>query len=55
MLNPLYENQFNLHVSENLLSYERMNTRTRFGNVAEGNSEIAWLQARRKEILGTGV
>ena len=32
-----------------------MNTRTRFGNVAEGNSEIAWLQARRREILGTGV
>ena len=32
MLNQSYETEFHLHVNENLLSYERMSTRTRFEN-----------------------
>ena len=39
MLNHSYENEFNLHVNENLLAHERMSTRTRFENEANFNSE----------------
>ena len=42
MLNHSYEKEFNLHVNENLLSHERMSTRTRFKNEANGNSEKAY-------------
>ena len=43
MLNHTYENEFNLHVNENLLPYERMSTRTRFEKEAKGNSEMGYL------------
>ena len=33
---------FHLHENENLFSYERMSTRTRFENEAKGNSEMAY-------------
>ena len=39
MHNHSYENEFNLHVNEISLSYERMSTRTRFEKEAKGNSE----------------
>ena len=37
-----YENEFNLHVDENIFSYERMSTKTRFDKEAKGNSEMAY-------------
>ena len=33
---------FHLHVNENKFSYERMSTRTRFEEEANGNSEMAY-------------
>ena len=42
MLNHSYENEFSLHVNENLLADEMMNTRTRFENEANFNSEKAY-------------
>ena len=43
MLILSYENEFNLHVKEISLSYERMSTKTRFEEEAKGNSEMAYL------------
>ena len=34
---------FHLHVNENLFSYERMSTKTRFEKEAKGNSEMVYL------------
>lgn len=42
MLDHPYENELNLNVSENVLSYERISTRTHFENAAKGNSEMAY-------------
>ena len=42
MLNRTYENEFNLHVNENLLPYERISTRTRFEKEAKSNSEMGY-------------
>ena len=42
MLDHSYENELNLNVSENVLSYERISTRTHFENAAKGNSEMAY-------------
>ena len=39
MHNHSYENEFNLHVNEISFSYEKMGTKTRFEEVAEGNSK----------------
>jgi len=39
--NHSYENEFNLHVKEISFSNERMSTKTRFEEEAEGNSEMA--------------
>ena len=33
---------FHLHVNENLFSYERMSTKTRFEKEAKGNSEMVY-------------
>ena len=38
-----YENEFNLHVNEISFSYEKMGTKTHFGEEAKGNSEMAYL------------
>ena len=43
MHNHSYENEFNLHVNEIAFSYEKMSTKTRFGEEAKGNSEMAYL------------
>ena len=43
MHNHSYENEFNLHVNEISLSYERMSTKTRFEKEAKGNSEMVYL------------
>ena len=40
--NGSYENKFNLHVNENLYSYERVCTWTRSEKEAEGNSEMGY-------------
>ena len=42
MHNHSYENEFNLHVNEISFSYEKMSTKTRFGEEAKGNSEMAY-------------
>ena len=42
MHNQSYENEFNLLVNEISLSYERMDTKTRCENEAQGNSEMAY-------------
>ena len=42
MLDHSYENELNLNVCENLLSYERISKRTHFENEAKGNSEMAY-------------
>ena len=42
MLNYSHEKDINLSVNENLKSYERMSTRSRFENEADGDSEIAY-------------
>ena len=42
MLDHSYENELNLNVCENLLSYERISNRTHFENEAKGNSEMAY-------------
>ena len=39
MLDHSYENELNLNVSENVLSYERISTRNHFENAAKGNSK----------------
>ena len=42
VLNYSHEKDINLSVNENLKSYERMSTRSRFENEADGDSEIAY-------------
>ena len=42
MHNQSYENEFNLHVNEISISYEKMSTKTRFEEEAKGNSEMAY-------------
>ena len=42
MQNHSYENEFNLHVNEISVSYERMGTKTRFEKEAKGNLEMAY-------------
>ena len=42
MLDHPYENELNLNLSENVLSYERIGTRNHFENAAEDNSEMAY-------------
>lgn len=42
MLDHSYENELNLNLSENVLSYERISTRNHFENAAECNSEMAY-------------
>ena len=42
MHNYSYENEFNLHVNEISFSYEKMGTKTRLGEEAKGNSEMAY-------------
>ena len=42
MLDHSYENELNLNVSENVLSYERISNRNHFENAAKGNSEMAY-------------
>ena len=37
-----YENEFNLHLNEISFSYESMETKTRCGKEAKGNSEMAY-------------
>ena len=49
MLNHSYENEFNLHVNENLLAHERMSTRTCFENEANFNSERPIVPTPRSE------
>lgn len=46
VLDQSFENEFNLHVNENLLSYKRMSNRTRFENKAKRISEMGYLQPR---------
>ena len=38
------ENKFNLHVNGISFSYERMSTKTHFGNEAKCNSEMTYLE-----------
>ena len=42
VINYLFENEFNLHVNENLSSYERINTKTRFQKEVKGVSEMGY-------------
>ena len=42
MHNHSYENEFNLQENEISFSYEKMSTKTRFEEVAKGNSEMAY-------------
>ena len=51
MHNHSYENEFNLHVNEISFSYEKMSTKTRFGEEAKGNSEMAYCLDSRLEGL----
>ena len=58
MHNHSYENEFNLHVNEISLSYERMSTRTRFEKEAKGNSEMAsfvWDMAGMCSVLPSAI
>ena len=43
MHNHSYENEFYLHVNEISFSYEKMSTKTCFGEEAKGNLEMAYL------------
>ena len=45
MHNHSYENEFNLHVNEISFSYEKMGTKTRFEEEANGNSEMAYFSS----------
>ena len=42
MHNHSDENDFNLHVNEISISYEKMGTKTHFEEEAKGNSEMAY-------------
>ena len=42
MHNHSYENEFNLHVNEISISYEKMGTKTRSEEETKGNSEMAY-------------
>ena len=46
-----YENEFYLHVNGNSFSYERLYTKTRFQNEAQGNSEMAYYRQKLEHLI----
>ena len=51
MHNHSYENEFNLHVNEISFSYEKMGTKTRFEEEAQGNSEMAYYKKWKHQVV----